>query len=253
MAFMNGRGRSRIAGAVLAAALIAPSSLAYAADAAPKSDLTKVDSHEGQRLIAVTSIPYKTVIVDDDTLPDGVEVEMKAGADGQMNIFAALADSVLKLPELFPETVLKPTDRVIHRGTKIDVPTATAPAPKEEPKSDPAAASRSESDSAGGSPGSVGSTEGIYTLDQFMFLGRIEWGGQSWTWYSQGKLPGGGLSIPGRHVNADGFVADSDGYIALASPYAGDSGSIYATPFGYTGKVYDVCADGCSSIDVYIR
>lgn len=69
------------------------------------------------------------------------------------------------------------------------------------------------------------------------------------TWYSQRVLPGGGLRIPGRHVNNEGFVCDIDGYICLASStYA--KGTIIETSRGM-GKVYDCgCAPGI--IDLYV-
>lgn len=74
------------------------------------------------------------------------------------------------------------------------------------------------------------------------------------TWYSQKVLPGGGLKIPGRHVDDRGLVCDADGYICVAInvsdtqfPY----GSIMETSLGLA-KVYDHgCALGV--IDVYVN
>ena len=70
------------------------------------------------------------------------------------------------------------------------------------------------------------------------------------TWYSQKVLPGGGLNIPGRHVNDEGFVCDVDGYICVASStYA--KGTVIETSRGM-GKVYDAgCAPGV--LDVYVN
>lgn len=67
-------------------------------------------------------------------------------------------------------------------------------------------------------------------------------------------MPGGGLNIPGRHVNANGFVADRDGYIVLASNPSIEMGTVINTPFGGLGKVYDRCAS-CTLewYDVYTR
>lgn len=90
----------------------------------------------------------------------------------------------------------------------------------------------------------------IYTLSQFMSKGRLNWGGYQFTYYSQSVLPGGGLNIPGRHVNEDGYVADGDGYIVLAN--SSPKGTIIDTPFGYQGKVYDRGTSG-NHYDVYIR
>ncbi|MBS4769693.1 LysM peptidoglycan-binding domain-containing protein [Carnobacteriaceae bacterium zg-ZUI240] len=90
----------------------------------------------------------------------------------------------------------------------------------------------------------------LYTLNRFMFLGVINWNSLKFTYYSQSVLPGGGLRIPGRHVNADGYVADKDGYIVLAS--SAPLGTIIDTPFGYQGKVYDRGTYG-NHYDVYVR
>lgn len=89
-----------------------------------------------------------------------------------------------------------------------------------------------------------------YTLEEFMFTGSVNWGGHKFTFYSQQVLPGSGLQIPGRHVNEGGYVSDEDGYIVLA----GDApkGTVYETPFGYEGKIYDRGTVG-NHLDVYIR
>ena len=70
------------------------------------------------------------------------------------------------------------------------------------------------------------------------------------TWYSQRVLPGGGLDIPGRHVNDEGFVCDKDGYICVASSTY-PKGTIIETSRGM-GKVYD---SGCKPgiLDVYVN
>ena len=94
------------------------------------------------------------------------------------------------------------------------------------------------------------STTKQYSLSQFMFSGVINWGGYKFTYYSQSVLPGGGLVIPGRHVNADGYVSDGDGYIVLAG--SAPKGTVYDTPFGYKGKIYDRGTFG-NHLDVYIR
>ncbi|MGF7003655.1 peptidoglycan hydrolase CwlO-like protein [Lachnospiraceae bacterium PFB1-21] len=103
--------------------------------------------------------------------------------------------------------------------------------------------------SGNGSNGS-GSNGALYTLDQFLSMGVVNWGGYRFTYYSQSVLPGPGLNIPGRHVNADGYVSDGDGYIVLAA--LGAKGAVYDTPFGYQGKVYDSCPSA-GTLDVYIR
>lgn len=94
------------------------------------------------------------------------------------------------------------------------------------------------------------STEKLYDLQTFMFNGVINWQGLKFTYYSQSVLPGSGLEIPGRHVNNDGYVSDGDGYIVLAG--SAPKGTVYDTPFGYQGKIYDRGTVG-NHLDVYIR
>ena len=96
----------------------------------------------------------------------------------------------------------------------------------------------------------VSASEMIYTLKQFRFYGVIQWSGYKYTFYSETVLPGGGLRIPGRHVNEDGYVVDGDGYIVLANDAA--KGTIFPTPFGHFGKVYDRGTSG-NHLDVYIH
>ena len=99
--------------------------------------------------------------------------------------------------------------------------------------------------------GSSVSNSGVkISLSQFMFDGVVYSGGFKFTYYSQSVLPGGGLSIPGRHVNADGFVSDGDGYIVLAG--SAPLGTVYDTPFGYKGKIYDRGTYG-NHLDVYVQ
>lgn len=99
--------------------------------------------------------------------------------------------------------------------------------------------------------GSSVSNSGVkISLSQFMFDGVVYSGGYKFTYYSQSVLPGGGLSIPGRHVNADGFVSDGDGYIVLAG--SAPLGTVYNTPFGYKGKIYDRGTYG-NHLDVYVQ
>ena len=93
-------------------------------------------------------------------------------------------------------------------------------------------------------------SEKIYTKEEFIHYGIINWNGWNWTYYLMSMFPGStSTPCPGRWVNDDGFVCDPDGYIILASvdlpPY-----TVVETPFGYIGKVYDT---GCPSgiLDVY--
>ena len=90
----------------------------------------------------------------------------------------------------------------------------------------------------------------VYTIQEFQYLGIIEWNNWRWTYYLMSEFPGStSTPVQGRYVNEDQFVCDGDGYVILASvdlpPY-----TIVETPFGYMGKVYDT---GCPSgvLDVY--
>lgn len=89
-----------------------------------------------------------------------------------------------------------------------------------------------------------------YTLSEFMWMGVIYQNGFRYTYYEESVLPGGGLSIPGRH-HEDGFICDGDGYICVASNDF-SYGTVVPVPFaGRMGKVYDCgCASG--TIDIYI-
>ena len=73
-------------------------------------------------------------------------------------------------------------------------------------------------------------------------MGVVSDGENTFTWYSENVLPGGGLhdlNNNGRTTNDEGFVTDGDGYIAIASPDESiPIGTEVDTPWG-TAKVYD--------------
>ena len=77
--------------------------------------------------------------------------------------------------------------------------------------------------------------------------GVVHWGGYRFTWYSQRVLPGGGLNIPGRHVNGAGFVCDGDGYIVAATAFG--KGVTGSSPWG-AWKSYDTGVSG-NTVDLY--
>ena len=90
----------------------------------------------------------------------------------------------------------------------------------------------------------------LYSANKFKNIGVVYWNGWKWTWYSQRVLPGGGLRIPGRHVDNNGYVCDGNNYICLASstlPY----GTVINTPFGKQGKIYDT-GSATDTVDVYV-
>jgi len=82
----------------------------------------------------------------------------------------------------------------------------------------------------------------------FQNAGVVYEDGTTYTWYSQNVLPGGGLDIPGRNVNDEGYVCDGDGNICVASSDY-EIGTQLDTPWG-DAVVYDTgCASGV--VDVY--
>lgn len=84
--------------------------------------------------------------------------------------------------------------------------------------------------------------DGVYT---------DEGSGYSFTYYSENVRPGGGLNIPGRHVNDEGYVVDGDGNICLASDNF-PNGTVISIPFGNgVGVVYDH-GSGCKNLDIYV-
>ena len=91
--------------------------------------------------------------------------------------------------------------------------------------------------------------EALYSASYLKQMGVITWNNYRWTWYSQKVLAGGGLNIPGRHVDENGYVCDENGRICLASGFV-DKGTIVSTPFGKEGCVYDYCATA-NTYDVY--
>ena len=92
--------------------------------------------------------------------------------------------------------------------------------------------------------------DAIYSASYFRRMGVIDWNSWRWTWYSENVLPGGGLDIPGRHVDENGFIRDEDGYICLASSTL-SKGCVVTTPFGGEGKIYDSGCDA-GTLDVYV-
>ena len=96
----------------------------------------------------------------------------------------------------------------------------------------------------------VAISSALYTPCQFQNLGVVYYGDYKWTWYSERVLPGGGLKIPGRHNDENGYICDKDGYICLASSTL-SKGTILNTPFGKQGKIYD-CGCAVGIVDVYV-
>lgn len=81
----------------------------------------------------------------------------------------------------------------------------------------------------------------------FKSAGTVSDGEYNYTWYSQRVLPGGGLDIPGRHVDEDGFVRDGEGNLCIAARDI-EKGTEVDTPYG-RAIVYDYCPNG--NLDIY--
>ena len=103
----------------------------------------------------------------------------------------------------------------------------------------------SNSSSGSGNSGSSSSASG--NVPNLMSAGVVNWGGYRFTWYSQKILPGGGLNIPGRHVNGAGFVCDGDGYIVAATAFG--HGTTGNSPWG-AWRSYDTGVSG-NTVDLY--
>lgn len=176
------------------------------------------------------------------------EGETKVIQKGHKGTFRSIYKNTGEDRELISKEIVKePVEKIVEVGTKK---------PVEEKVYSEISDNESYTDVNNSSANSQTATESVakYTLKQFRFNGVVNWGGTKFTYYSQSVLPGGGLSIPGRHVNSAGYVSDSDGYIAVAANRSISKGTIVNTPFGYKGKVYDICA-GCTPdwIDVYVK
>ena len=95
-------------------------------------------------------------------------------------------------------------------------------------------------------------TQKIYSLAQFVSLGRIKEANYEWT-YSAGSSFPENVQVPGKGFNAYGFLSDGDGNVIMSAPktYGDIIGRTYNTPFGFKGKVYTT--NDKTSFDVYVR
>ena len=92
-----------------------------------------------------------------------------------------------------------------------------------------------------------------YESSQFAFDGKYkdDGSGFTFTYYPESVLPGGGLDIPGRHVNDDGYVVDGDGNLCIASDNL-PPGTVVDVPFSTgVGVVYD-SGSGDGNLDMYV-
>lgn len=148
----------------------------------------------------------------------------------QVSTEVATTKKVEEITETVTEVV---TEKPVQRKT-----TAAEPVETTKPKETKVQTTKQETSNA------------QYSASEFMNMGVIYWNGWRWTWYSEKVLPGGGLDIPNRHSDSNGYICDNNDYICLSSSSL-HMGTVIATPFGKSGKVYDT---GCANdtIDVYV-
>ncbi len=166
---------------------------------------------------------------------DGIEIDYIAGAP--YSVYEAIAKANIEETETVVvenETYLaEPTEQVVESIESETVENNTEETPEE-------------------TEVPVETYSGDYSPADFAWMGVINWNGSKWTYYSEKVLPGGGLNIPGRHVDEYGFVCDENGYICLAAdPSYIARGSVIATPFGREGKIYD-CGCAYGTVDCYV-
>lgn len=184
-----------------------------------EGDTITLDRYTSTVTTKTEPVPFTTKVIESDELYDDEQHIRTAGKNGVRTIDTKTTTKngqVVETKVIKDAVTTAPVEQIVVQGTK----------------------SRMVS-----SPMS-------YTLGEFMFQGVVYWGDYKFTYYSQSVLPGGGLRIPGRHVNDDGYVCDGDGYIVLAG--SAEKGTIFETPFGAPGKIYDRGTYG-NHLDVYIR
>lgn len=93
-------------------------------------------------------------------------------------------------------------------------------------------------------------SDAVYAASDLYYNGVIIYDDYRYTWYSENVLPGGGLYIPGRHGDENGYICDENDYICLASDSL-EKGTVINTPFGKMGKVYDAGTGASDILDVY--
>ena len=188
----------------------------------------------GTKEVVEKAVKFKTITRNNSNIYVGQTKTVQKGQKGLIRQTFENDGESRKLVE--EKTVRKVRNKIVEKGTK------KRPIIPQTSTKKPAVAKTSSNKSS--------SSARLYSLRDLQFQGVIRWGGYKYTYYSQQVLPGGGLRIPGRHVNAGGFVADKDGYIVLAN--SRPKGTILPTPFGYMGKVYDRGTYG-NHLDVYTR
>lgn len=176
------------------------------------------------------------------------KAEAKAKAEAEAKAKALAAEKQAEAEKEKTVSKSQVTTNTSNSNNSTSVTTPSKPEVDEEKPSQPVKPSQPTEST--GNNNNTNSNSGFISLDDFLFQGVVYANGYKFTYYSQSVLPGGGLSIPGRHVNANGYVCDGDGYIVAAGSLA--MGSVVPTPFGASAKIYDRGTTG-NHIDIYIR
>lgn len=198
-------------------------------------------------LVAVLAVISTTVIMATDSEIEQSENQSKESPvivttqlTTEVTTTKKVEETTEEITEVTTEQVTeKPTEVTTVKPTTTVKQTTTKPVETTKPKETEVQIAKSET------------SEALYSASKFMNMGVIYWNGWRWTWYSERVLPGGGLNIPGRHADSSGYICDGNDYICLSSSSL-SKGTVIATPFGKSGKVYDT---GCASdtIDVYVN
>lgn len=186
--------------------------------------IVRLDRYSSEIIQDTMTLPFKTEELESNLISKGEEIVSQQGKEGKAAVEKKKIyknGTYVSTQILSQETLEAPVNKIILKGT---------------------------ADSALLRANAQG--QGKISLATFSHKGVINWNGYAYTYYSQRVLAGGGLQIPGRHVNADGFIADGDGFIVLAGSAA--KGTVYPTPFGAYGKIYDRGTTG-NHLDVYVR
>ena len=86
----------------------------------------------------------------------------------------------------------------------------------------------------------LGKKKSRYYINYLHTKGPVHWRGRKYTYYTSRLCPIYKLPVPGLHLDKDGFWCDKRDYIVLGSSVQNKiNRTVYATPFGKYGKVYD--------------
>ncbi len=181
---------------------------------------------------------------------EAAEAAAKAAAEAAEKEAARRAEEDALAYALSATDTASDAEEVTSEDTESQPEETEAEEPQEEAPAETTAEAQSASSSASTT---TASSSGGYNMPSGSGVltrsgGVNYYNGHRETWYSQRVLPGGGLHIPGRHVDDRGIICDGDGYICVASSDY-PKGTVVETSLG-TAKVYDCgCASG--TIDIY--